>query len=79
MALSTKEVEYIVASVASREAMWLQKLLDGLFDQMLEMTMIYYDNQSCVKHLDNLVFHDNLKHIEINYHFIRELVQRGVV
>ena len=29
--------------------------------------------------LENLVFHDKLKHIEIKYHYIRDMVQRGEV
>jgi hypothetical protein len=74
VALNTAEAEYVAASVASREAVWLQKLLVGLFYQMLETIVIYCDNQSCVKLLENPVFHDRLKHIEIRYHFIRDLV-----
>jgi hypothetical protein len=70
VALSTTEVEYIAASVASHEAVWLQKLLAGLFDQELETTLIHCDNQSCVKLLENPIFHDKSKHIEIKYHFI---------
>jgi hypothetical protein len=49
VALSTSKVEYIAANFASREAMWLRKLLAGLFDLELEPTLIYCDNQSCVK------------------------------
>ena len=49
MALNTTEVEYIATRVANREVVWLQKLLAGLFDQILETTVIYYGNQSCVK------------------------------
>ena len=30
-------------------------------------------------HEDNLVFHDKSKHIEIKYHYIRDMVQRGAV
>jgi hypothetical protein len=41
VALSTTEAEYIAASVASREVVWLQKLLAGLFDQELETTLIH--------------------------------------
>ena len=78
MALSTAEVEYIAASDASREVVWLRKLLVGLFDRMLKTTMIYCDNQSCVKLSENPVFHDRSKHIEMTYHFIRDMVQRGV-
>jgi hypothetical protein len=46
---NTTEAEYIAANVASCEAVWLQKLLAGLFDLELEPTLIYFDNQSCVK------------------------------
>jgi hypothetical protein len=41
--------------------------------------MILCDNQSCIKMMENLVFHDNSKHIEILYHYIHDMVQRGVV
>jgi hypothetical protein len=41
--------------------------------------VIYCDNQSCVKLLENPMFHDNLKHIEINYYFLRDKFQRGEV
>ena len=45
----------------------------------LRPTVIYCDNQSCIKLSENPVFHDRSKHIEIHYHFIRDYVQRGVV
>jgi hypothetical protein len=41
--------------------------------------VILCDNQSCIKMTENLVFHDKSKHIEIWYHYIRDMVQRGVV
>jgi hypothetical protein len=79
VALSSTEAEYIVASQASYEALWLRKMLVGLFDVQLRPTVIYCDNQSCIKISENLVFHDRSKHIEIRYHFIRDCVQRGAV
>jgi hypothetical protein len=79
VALSTIEVEYIAASVASHEEMWLRKLLARLFDRYMEPTLIHCDNQCCVKLSENIIFHDNSKHIEIKYHYIRDMVQRGVV
>jgi hypothetical protein len=45
MALSSIEAEYMAASTTSCEAIWLRKLLAGLFDQELDPTVIYYDNQ----------------------------------
>ena len=41
--------------------------------------MIHYDNQSCIQMSMNPVFHDKTKHIEIRYHYIRDMMQKGVV
>jgi hypothetical protein len=42
-------------------------------------TAILCDNQSCIKMIENPMFHDRSKHIEIHYHFIRDMVQRGAL
>eukprot|EP00253_Pinus_taeda_P015194 PITA_15194 len=44
VALSLAEAEYMVASQATCEAIWMQKILVGLFDQRMDPTMIYCDN-----------------------------------
>jgi hypothetical protein len=44
VALSTAKVEYIIACDACTEAVWLRKLVFGLFDQVLDSTVIYCDN-----------------------------------
>ena len=72
IALNTTEVEYIAACSASCEAIWLRKLLTGLFDLEMKATVILCDNQSCIKMTDNTIFHDKSKHIDIRYHFIHE-------
>ena len=74
IAQSTVEAEFIAASDACKEAVWLRKLLSNLFDGKLEPTIIHCDNQNCIKLSKNPVFHDRLKHIEMKYHFIRDLV-----
>ena len=79
IALSTTEAKYIVARSASCEAIWLRKLLTGLFDLEMEATAILCDNQSCIKMIENPVFHDKSKHIEIRYHYILDMVQRGAI
>jgi hypothetical protein len=79
IAQSTVEVEYIVASDDSKEAVWLKKLVSGLFGDKLETTVVHYDNQSCIKLTENPVFHDMSKHIYMRYHYIRDLVQRKIV
>jgi hypothetical protein len=47
MALSSAEAEYMAASQASYEAIWLRKLLVRLFGRELRPTTIYCDYQSC--------------------------------
>ena len=79
IALSTVEAEYIAACFASCEAIWLRKLLTCLFDLEMRATAILCENQSCIKMTENPVFHDRSKHIEIRYHFIRDMVQRGAL
>ena len=73
------EEEYIVACSSSCEAIWIQELLTDLFDLEMEATVILCDNQSCIKMMENPMFHDKSKHIEIQYHYIHDMVQRGVV
>jgi hypothetical protein len=79
ISLSTAEAEYIAACSASCEAIWLRKLLTGLFDLEMRATVILCDNQSCIKMIENHVFHDKSKHIEIRYHYIHDMVQRGAL
>eukprot|EP00253_Pinus_taeda_P004175 PITA_04175 len=79
VALSSFEVEYMAASTASYEAIWLRKLLVNLFRRNMEATRIMCDNQSCIKLSENPVFHDRSKHIDIRCHFVRDCVQRGAV
>ncbi|KAL7278123.1 hypothetical protein ACG7TL_008094 [Trametes sanguinea] len=75
VALSTTEAEYIAASNASREALWLHRLLAELTTRLDGPTTLYCDNQSAREVIRNVdVFHARTKHIDIRYHFIRELV-----
>jgi len=69
----------MAASMAAYEGMWLRKLLAGLFECGLEATVVHCDNQSGIRLSENLVFHDQSKHIDIRYHFLRDCVQRGAI
>ena len=77
MALSSAKAEYMAASTASCEAIWLRKLLMDLLKKRMEPTRILCDNQSCIKLSEKPVFHDQSKHIDIRCHFIRDHVQWG--
>ena len=79
LALSSVEAEYMAASLAACEAIWMRKILFGLFGSHLDPTVIHCDNQSCIKLSINPVFHDRSKHIDIRYHHIRDCVQQKIV
>lgn len=79
VAQSSAEAEYVVAYTAAQEAIWLRKLLIGLFGESLNSTTIFCDNQSCIKISINPVFHDKSKHIEIKFHYLRDMVFRKIV
>jgi len=74
VALSSVEAEYMVSSQAACEAISMRKILVGLFGQMMDPTVIYYDNQICIKIYENPMFHDRSKHIDIHYHHLRDCV-----
>ena len=77
--LSTAEVEYVSASDASREAVWLRKLLSDLFYMSLVPVVIHCDNRSCIKISENPVFHDRSKQMEMRYYYLRDIVQRRAI
>lgn len=72
--LSTTESEYVAASVAAREAVWLRNLLDDVERRCDGATPLYVDNQSTIKLVKNPEFHKRTKHIDVRYHHIREMV-----
>jgi hypothetical protein len=50
-----------------------------LFDQELEPIVIYCDNHSIIKLLENPIFHDRSKNIEIIYYFIQYRIHKGAL
>jgi hypothetical protein len=79
ISLSTTKEEYIETCSTNCESIWLQNLLTSLFDLEMEDTMILCDNQSCINMTKNTVFHDKTKHVDIQYHYIHDMVHKGVV
>jgi hypothetical protein len=78
VALSTTEAEYIALSLACQEAVWLRNLL-GDFKLKQEETIIYEDNQGAITLSKNPSNHSRTKHIDIKYHYVRDLITRKEV
>lgn len=63
-------------SQATCEVIWMRTILVGLFDQMMDPTMIYYDNESYIKLFENSIFRNRSKHIDV-WFTIYEIVCKG--
>jgi hypothetical protein len=74
VALSTTEAEYIAATHASKEAVWLQRLCSsmGLVQQAIRIDC---DSQSAIFLAKNPAYHSKTKHIDVQYHFVRDMVE----
>lgn len=68
--LRSAEEEYMVASQAACELIWMRNIHVGLFSQMMNPTVTYCDDQICINLSENLVFHDRSMHIDIWYHHL---------
>eukprot|EP00253_Pinus_taeda_P003314 PITA_03314 len=75
VALSSAKAEYQAMCAAACEVVWLCKLLQDAGEEQIEATVINCDNQHSIKLAYNPVFHKNTKHIDTQFHFVREKVQ----
>ncbi|GKE89802.1 ribonuclease H-like domain-containing protein [Tanacetum coccineum] len=71
------EAEYRGVANAVAETCWLRNLLRELHTPLTTATLVYCDNVSAVYLSSNPVQHQRTKHIEIDIHFVRDLVAAG--
>nr|GEZ34035.1 ribonuclease H-like domain-containing protein [Tanacetum cinerariifolium] len=76
---SSAEAEYRGVANAVAETCWLRNLLRELHTHLSSATLVYCHNISAVYLSYNPVQHQPTKHIEIDIHFIRDLVPAGQV
>ena len=76
--LSTAEAEYIAAGSCCSQLLWMKKVLTD-YGISQDTMSVYCDNSSAIDKSKNLIQHSKTKHIEIRYHFIRNLVERKIV
>ncbi|GKA91500.1 hypothetical protein Tco_0813370 [Tanacetum coccineum] len=77
VALSTTDAEYMAATKACKELLWLKRFLQELgFKQ--QRYAVLCDNQSAIHLAKNSMFHKRTKHIDIRYHWIRDVIEDGM-
>jgi len=77
IALSTAEAEYIALTTIGHKIMYLQLLIEELYESPSPPTPVYCDNQAAIALTSNSKFHSRTKHIDLCYHFVRFHVQNG--
>ena len=68
----------MVATHASKEVVWLQRLCSEIGFKQQAMR-IYYDSQSAIFLEKNPAYHSKTKHINVQYHFVRDMVETKVL
>ena len=78
---STTEAEYIAASEAAKEAVWIRKFIAelGVVPSISNPVDLYCDNNGAIAQAKEPRSHQKSKHIQRRYHLIRDIVDRGDV
>lgn len=77
IALSTTEAEYVGATHAAKEALWMRSFIGQIFAPFSRPTVLHSDNQSAIALAKDDMYRARTKHIDIRFHFIRWVVKEG--
>lgn len=75
VSFSSTEAEYKTLCSGTCEAIWLRRILEDVGEGQQEPRVIRCDNESTIKLGNSPVCHARSKHIDTQYHFVREKVQ----
>ncbi|HEY5813547.1 MAG TPA: reverse transcriptase domain-containing protein [Terrimicrobiaceae bacterium] len=80
---STTEAEYVGLCNAAKEAVWIRNFLRDIgrstYAGETHATRIFGDNQSALRLVANPEFHSKSKHIDVQHHYVRELLEDGTI
>ena len=77
--LSSSEAEFVAASQAGQEVVYLRVLLRGFGYTQKKPTEIWEDNASCIMMSENPNNRDRSRHVDVKVHYLRDLVRDGHV
>lgn len=77
--LSSTEAEYVAATMCACHSVWLKGLMEELMGEPVGLMKIKCDNSSTIKLSKNPIMHRRTKHIEVRFHYLRELVNQGKI
>ena len=77
--LSTTEAEYVAAVAAGQEVIWLRNLFAELGYDMSGPSTLMTDNQSAMNVAKDPEHHGRMKHLDLRYHWLRDVVNDGQI
>ncbi|GAA0166823.1 transmembrane signal receptor [Lithospermum erythrorhizon] len=72
-----KKTEFIAAAVCACQGIWMKRILEELDHKLEDCIHIKCDNSSTIKLSKNPVLYGRSKHIDIRFHFLRNLTKEG--
>jgi uncharacterized OsmC-like protein len=77
--LSTTEAEFVAAAACACQCLWLKNVLIHLQVMDDEKILIHCDKSSSIKLTKNPILHGRCKHIDVRFHFLRDLAKDNVI
>jgi hypothetical protein len=77
--VSTTESEYIALGECAKEALWLRKLIVDFYGELNTPTILREDNQSTIFVATNNANSQRTKHIDNQYHFVRDRIRSNEI
>ncbi|KAH9288873.1 hypothetical protein KI387_032990 [Taxus chinensis] len=79
VSLSTTEAKFVATASCACQGVWMRRVLEKLGHSQGKCTTMLCDNSSTIKLSKNPVMHGCNKHIDVSFHFLRDLTRDGVV
>ncbi|PON91192.1 hypothetical protein TorRG33x02_130080 [Trema orientale] len=76
---SSAEAKFRVVAQGICELLWLKMMLEELKVTKEEPMKLFYDNKAAINISHNPVHHDRTKHVEIDRHFVKEKIKKGII
>ena len=77
--MSSSEAEFVAASQAGKEVLYLRALLKGFACEQMRPTELIEDNASCILMSENPTNRERSRHVDVRVHFLQDMVRDGAV
>ena len=75
VALTSTEAEYVVAALAAKEGIWIKAMFEEFKLFTIPIVTLFWSNQFCIKLANNSKMSDNIHHVDLKHHFLRDLIE----